>query len=868
MAALMATGAAMASRDVATREHRSVWMTPYLSSNWPSSTLTSQTNVNNNRRVIENRMKAFKRQNINVVYFHVRSMADALYKSSYEPWSYKVAGTRGGTPVGDPLQIIIEAAHANGIEIYAWVNPYRYSSSGLHGAGELNYETTHPDWLCQVGNNIILNPGKPEVTQRIVDVISEIVTNYDIDGVLYDDYFYISKMSESLDKAEYDAYKAGVEKPMSQADWRRDNVNNMVKRVNSAIKAIKPYVAFGVSPAGVACPAKTPTAYGLPMVSGDWQYDGIFSDPLAWLAAGDIDYMSPQIYWPNRWDELSAWWAKATQKYNRHLYPSVDISEISKGQTQEFVREALDARAKNPADCSGFVFFQYDQLVNFYENLYGKSMSLADNFAEGAFTTKALTPLRPWANKVEPRMTANVKRSDGTLTWDEVPGMRYTVYAVPAGSEGDFACQREYLDGISYTNSYAIPQDKASGYTWAVAVYDRYGNEYSPLFEGAAVTAPVAAKLTFPADGARASYMSDLTWESTGRRFILEVAADRAFDNIVAMLETDRPSANITDLTELVPGQTYYWRVRVSTPNAPESVSDVRSFVASKLSILTPSAGAAGISHRGFDITCDEGLEGTTYTFSVSGRGDLGDPVFTAEVGEPKVTVPAGLLCSGSTYYVGVTASSGNVSAKSDVVTFTTANVTDYAVPKFVIPSATSGTTVHANEAFTVEPWEGMKLVTVQLSSSTSFPTRTSTTITLSAFETKTKNLSELKLSSKALVDGNTYYVRCRGGYSIIGSNANKYTDYSAAHQFVYSAQNGIGDVADDARAAIYVDSADVLHFGADTRTVSVYTVSGALAAAYTVKSGESLSLASLPAGVYIITVTGDSVANLKWLKN
>lgn len=857
-----------ASRAEATREHRAVWVTPYLTGNWPSSPLTSETAVTNARRIINSRMEKFKEQNINIVYYHVRSFADALYKSSYEPWSYKIAGTRGGTPAGDPLEIIIEAAHANGIEVYAWVNPYRYSSNGYHGTGELNYETTHPDWLCKSGDDIILNPGKPEVTQRIVDVISEVAKNYDIDGVLYDDYFYINSMSTSLDKTEYDAYKAGAgDNPMSLADWRRANVNDMVHRVNVAIKSIKPYLNFGISPAGVACPAGTTEKYGLPMVSGDWQYNGIYSDPLSWLAAGDIDFISPQIYWPNRWDELASWWSKACQKFGRHNLPSVDLSTLDNG-TEEFMREALYVREQNPADASGFVFFQYGTLINYYEKVYDKSMAMPDNFARGVFTTKALTPLRTWTKSVSPVMTSNVRRDGSNLVWDEVKGMRYTVYAVPEGTEASFGCQREFLDGVSYTNSYAIPTDKATGYKWAVAVYDRYGNEYSPLFEGATATTIAAPELIYPVGGERAPFMADFTWKGQGSRFILELATDEAFDNIISTVETCTPTVNITDLTALTDGNTYYWRVRVSSPNAPEVTSAVESFMASKFALTAPSNNATGVDYNAATLSCDVGLEGTVYTFIVSNNSSLANPVYTAQVNTPTTTVPRSTLSSGTTYYAGVTAVLGSTTVTSDVVKFSTLDRTDYTAPKFVIPSAESGTTVYTDQALTVEPWDGMRNVKVELSTSTSFPVRGATTSrTLSDFGTATESLSDIKLSSKPLVDGTTYYTRCRGGYNVTGSTATKYTAYSPVYSFVYSSNLGVDDIVGDAQVAIYVDSEGTLHFGSDVKEVSVYTLAGALVATYTLDGANELSLSHLTQGAYLVTLKGDAVTTLKMVR-
>lgn len=859
---------AHADRSMAAREHRSVWISPYLSGNWPSSSFSNETSVANQKRIIENRMAKFKEQNINIVYFHVRAMADANYKSSYEPWASQSAGKRGGTPAGDPLQTIIDAAHANGIEVYAWVNPYRYSSSGLYGDGELNYETTHHDWLCISGKNVILNPGKKEVTQRIVDVISEVVTNYDVDGVLFDDYFYTSGMSTALDAKEYAEYTAEAgDGAMSQADWRRSNVNNMVHSVNSAIKSIKPYVAFGISPAGVACPPDVTTTHGLPEISGDWQYKGIFSDPLAWLAAGDLDYMSPQIYWPNRWDELETWWARATQKYNRHLYSSVDITGFTTGATTEYMREALDARDKNPADCSGFVFFDYAALIDNYDNVYDKKRPMSENFSMGVFTKKALTPLRPWNNVVAPVMTANVTREGSTLKWDNVESMRYTVYAVPEGTEADFACQREFLDGVSYTNSYQIPSEKQAGYKWAVAVYDRYGNEYSPLFEGATATQLEAPVIVSPAEGGRMSFTGTFKWQSTGNRFIIEVARDAAFSDKVGYIEGSGKEASVTDLAPLNVGDTYYWRVRAMAPNKAEAVSEPSSFVATGFNITSPANGTSNLSYKDLTITCDDGGTGTAYKFIVSEVASLANPVFTAEVNTPSVTIPNRVLQSGKKYYVSVTATNATSATTAETIEISTADRTDYEAPKFVIPSAQTGTTVYSDQAITVEPWEGMRNVKIMLATTTSFPARTSLSITLSDYATATKEAGTLKISSKNLVDGTTYYVRNQGTYSILGSTSGGTTDWSPVYEFTYSSEAGVDNIDADAHVAIYVDGDGILHFGDDTTSVEVYTTAGVTVATYQTAGAQAISLAHLAPGAYLIKVTAPRPVTLKWLK-
>lgn len=476
VAALAVTGSVMA-QSAPQREHRSMWMTPFLSGNWPSSAITTA-NEQAIKNVLVNRMEKFRNQNVNTVYYHCRAMCDATYDSKYEPWSSNVGGKRGQAPAFDPFGFLVETAHQKGIEVYAWLNPYRYCSSknGYGGSDERNYETSHPDWLIIQDKEIILNPGLEEVKQRIVDVALDIVTKYDVDGVIFDDYFYTSGTPMSADADLYAKYTAAGGK-LSQADWRRANVNEMVHRVNVAIKAVKPWVVFGIGPAGVASPPNVESEYGLPAApgGGDWQYGGIYSDPLAWYKNGDIDFMSPQIYWPSRFDALSEWWAKAAVKFGRHCYPSIDLSDISSFKYAEVAREIERSRQVSPNGAAGIVFFQYYNFVNHYERYNGKNTDLGSILGQDVWNTKALQPLHPWIKSEAPKMVTNVRSDGTTLSWDANDAKRYVVYKQPANQ----TTASLTIEQVVYTNSYTLPAD-AADYAWYVSSYDRYANLAAP----------------------------------------------------------------------------------------------------------------------------------------------------------------------------------------------------------------------------------------------------------------------------------------------------------------------------------------------------------------------------------------------------
>lgn len=851
------------AQNMPAREHRALWLSAYLNSGWPSNALTSDYQVTFQRNFLKKKLAQFKDQNINVIYFHVRPNCDAMYKSSYEPWGHQVAGTRGGTPLADPFQMLLEEAHAVGIEVYAWLNPYRYSgTTNLYGGNNpLNYETSHPDWLVRNSKEIYLNPGIPEVTQRIVDVVTEIVTNYDVDGVVYDDYFYPSGMGADQDATQYSAYtKAGG--TMSLADWRRNNINNMVKVVNKAIKKVKPYLPFGISPAGVACPPDI-AKYGLTSVTGDWQYDKIFSDPMSWLNAGDIDFLSPQIYWPNRFSELSKWYGVAARHFDRHFYPSVTLSNIVNDKVAEYVRETNTARQANTYDANGMVFFHYGEFVNYNEKYGDKRLTFGQIMAQEVFQDKALTPIRTWEHVWAPKMVTNVAASGTTLTWDAVPGMRYTVYAFPESvGEAAFACQREYLQGISYTNSYEIPADMASGYKWAVCVYDRYGNEYSAVTAGGKTVTGTKATLTYPVNGESAPEIFTFKWNGTASRSRIEVSDKADMSHIIALFDAAGNTASSMNMPHLENGKTYYWRVRSIGTNMTDALSDVQSFKGGRISFTAPADKSTGVSATPTltwtKVEVDQEVK--HHMAIVDGSTE----VYTYEGPANSVTVPAEVLRTGRTYTATLTTTVGSYETESEPITFTTVNRTDYTAPVFTNP-ASDGATIHVNEALTIEKWSGLASVTIYISTSKTSFGRTSYSVTLRDFETMTKALGEIKISGKALTDGKTYYCKTRAAYYV--DNTTKNTADSPVVSFVYSGTEGVNDVTADTSAAAYIDSESILHTGCGACAVNVYTLAGAAVHYGVADAAGELSLQALPAGMYIVRLADANSSAIKWIK-
>lgn len=850
------------------REHRAIWMSAFLSNNWPSAAITTA-NAESQKNIIVERLKKFKDQNINVLYYHVRANCDAMYESSYEPWSSNVSGTRGTAPAFDPFAYLVEQAHVYGIEVYAWVNPYRYHADidGSYGSHELNYETSHPEWLINgKSSNRVLNPAIEGVKQRVVDVCKEIITKYDVDGLIFDDYFYPQGgMYENSSAPDYSHYQASGTS-MSIADWRRANVNEMVRRVHKMVQETKPYVCFGISPAG-RYDSPTVSSYGLPTSPyGDMNYAALYCDPLAWMNEGTVDFISPQIYWPNWYVKLAEWWRDAAYRFNRHLFISTEVDDAKTEGAEELVQQTLRCREYCRENESGMAFFQYAQYVGYSEYYNGKNLIFANIMKQAVYQAKALTPLRYWRNAKTTAMVSNLKLNGTTLVWDKINGMRYTVYAVPSNiTDAEFACQREYLDGITYTNSYEIPSDKTSGYRWAVAVYDRYGNESSPLFVGASQKNIAAATLTYPINGNASNAFFDFKWTGNGSKYIVEIAEDMSFNKMIGSYET---TANILSSNKLYPklesGKTYYWRVVSLAANAKDVTSATTSFVAkSNLALISPADKSTNVSLTP-NIVWDTAEDGSTYLFELSARNDMSLILYSATTSKNSHQIPANILSGYTDYYVRISASKNGEKVVGDICTFKTLEATNVSAPVFVRPNA-NGVTLYSNETLKFQTWStGLLKVNIEVATSTSFPARSKITNSLTGYATETAELGSGTTGgwSKALSDGTKYYVRARGEYNT--SSGTKYTDWSTVMNFVYSSEAGIDDVTTD-KAEVYI-TADGTLVLAGTAKIGIYAISGQLVGSAVAESTYDLS--GLANGAYIIVVSdGVEFKTIKYVK-
>ncbi|GAB1414883.1 hypothetical protein MASR2M117_02890 [Paludibacter sp.] len=839
------------------REVRATWLSTVWRLDWPSTTVpaangtneasreTARTVQKNGLISILNKLQA---ANFNTVFFQVRGMSDAFYNSAYEPWSQYLSSERGADPGWDPLQFIIDEAHARGIEVHAWLNPYRYStSSESHGNLPTDYANTNPEWILDYGSfTKILNPGIPEVRKRICDVTEDIITKYDVDGIVFDDYFYVSGTTDAMDQAQFEAYNP---KGLSRGDWRRANVNQMVKDVYARINSIKPYVTFGISPAGVAASsAAVANSYGLPPApaGSDWQYNSIYSDPLAWLKDGSIDYISPQIYWTigsaNDFSKLSPWWAKAANLFGRHFYSS----NTSNFSNTELINQVNVNRNADLNGATGSVYFRTNDLVQ----------SALNALKAGPYSTKVLRAAYGWKTIPSQGLVENLTANGNKITWTYADNkVRYSIYAIPNANYNDAGIfsDAKYLVDISYIKEFTLPSGiSTSTHKIAVAVYDKYGYEHPPKVLGESTTTTNAAQLNYPADAQNVVLPALLTWQPVANAayYICEIAEDVNFTKPIAGRETLGAEFNSGLQTNLKDNTTYFWRVKTITPNAPAVTSQVRSFIGTKFKITSPADGSDKISMT-TEISWMSIGQGANYTLEVSNKPDFSNIAYSVTVQTTSATVPTGKLTTSTTYYARVKAVKGDIQAISERISFVTESV-HIPVPILILPA--DGVTVYGTSIQVSWQEQVSQGFRAELSKDPSFPTRQTTLKAVDAFVNTT--------SFDGLSDA-TYYVRVRA------KNSDGLTEPSASAMVILKNESGIKSIHEEVDCYAYADEHGSINIVLDNQgdnsvSVYVYSISGIVMEKYsssitTGKNNIKFNLNNYNPGIYLLKIKTDN---------
>ncbi|HOT95590.1 MAG TPA: SDR family NAD(P)-dependent oxidoreductase [bacterium] len=456
------------------REMRGVWVATVANIDWPSRPGLPVAEQQTEALAILDRVQALK---MNAVILQVRPQADALYASTLEPWSYYLTGEQGRAPEPwyDPLEFWVAQAHARGLELHAWFNPYRAGHPAMHNAfSNHSVVRRHPEWVHALADTgyYWLDPAVKGVQEHSLAVVLDVVRRYDVDGIHFDDYFYpyreYNRGGDFPDEAAWQAYRAGGGR-LARDDWRRDAVNRFIEKVYKGIKKAKPWVKFGISPFGVYRPGY-PEGYG----GGFDQYAVLYADARLWLNRGWVDYFTPQLYWnisnlQTSYPVLLGWWQGENCK-GRQLWPGLYMRpEIERRQMAlEIVNQVMVTRGMLRA-APGTILFSMRSLMN-ADSVYFKVL------AQGPFARAALMPACRWLDDRAPepplvQVTAN--DSGHHLIWQPRGKEKPFLYALYFKSAGRWR-QKLFPAVVTETD---LPGAGGGISALAVTAVDRVGNE-------------------------------------------------------------------------------------------------------------------------------------------------------------------------------------------------------------------------------------------------------------------------------------------------------------------------------------------------------------------------------------------------------
>jgi uncharacterized lipoprotein YddW (UPF0748 family) len=424
------------------RELRAAWIATVNNIDWPSKPGLS---AEEQKAELISYLDLFKKMNLNAVVMQVRPCADAFYVSQYEPWSEFLTGKQGTDPGYDPLQFAIAECHKRCMELHAWLNPYRASRDNDYTKLAPNHPfKQHPEWFVPYKEKTYFDPAIPESRGFVCKVVKDIVTRYDVDAIHFDDYFYpYSDFNDSWSFVKYNRGYAAAKKD----DWRRENVDILIKMLRDTIKSVKPYVKFGISPYAV-WRNKRDDQRGSDTQSFSYtNYDHLYADIRLWLEKGWIDYVLPQLYFSIGYSRLdfrtvADWWAG--NSYNHGLYAGIGTYRLDKAakdsawhSTDEIVRQSEYIR-KLPV-YGGFCYFN---ARNFKDNV----MNINEVIEKKVNPYPALVPPLPGLPANQPLKPAKLKydKNQRMLSWsvkDAAGAMSpryFVIYRFPKGEKPDF----------------------------------------------------------------------------------------------------------------------------------------------------------------------------------------------------------------------------------------------------------------------------------------------------------------------------------------------------------------------------------------------------------------------------------------------
>ena len=411
------------------REFRAAWITPTEGGDWPSRPGLS---VEEQKAELSAVLDAAQADGLNAVLLHVRTAADAFYPTRRAPWSRYLTGRDGASSLGsyagyDPLALAVDEAHARGLQLHVWFNPFRAMPPDDLGKAAPGHVTrTHPEWVRHYGKSTWIDPGIPAARRAVLDAILEVVDRYDIDGVHLDDYFYPyleeATITRRVGKGKHRRRitrrvtlsfpddpswrKYGRAKGWTdRAAWRRANVDDFVRTLYSEVKARKRWVLVGISPFGIWRPGHPEGITGLD------SYAEVYADTRKWLREGWLDYLAPQLYWPldnyqQRFTRLDAWW-RSENTLGRHLWPGLFTMRVASRNdpwpADEIAHEvdALRDARRGTTESLGHVHFRMRTLL---APLEGDTTTFGAALRTTEYATPAVPPASPWLGASPPAM--------------------------------------------------------------------------------------------------------------------------------------------------------------------------------------------------------------------------------------------------------------------------------------------------------------------------------------------------------------------------------------------------------------------------------------------------------------------------------
>jgi len=454
------------------REMRAVWVATVSNIDWPSSRTRTPVQQRNEALAILDKAVELR---LNAVILQIRPACDALYPSKYEPWSEYLTNKMGvpPSPLYDPLQFWIDEARKRGLELHAWFNPYRARASSGVGPADARHVSNKFPWIVRTyGNQLWLDPGDPLTPRYTMNVIFDVLARYDIDAVHFDDYFYPYPISGTPfpDDSTYSAYldSGGV---LSRGDWRRENVNGLVRNLYFAIRGLRPGTKFGISPFGIWRPNNPPGITGLDA------YASIYADSRKWLQQGWVDYLTPQLYWridppQQSYPALLDWWVQQNTQL-RHIWPGNFTSNVGSQFGDWPISEILNQIdiTRNQAGATGNVHFSSRALM-------GNWKGIADALKTGPYAAPALVPATPWLDNTappKPSLSTSANATTRTFNWNPGVGEPARRYA---------ACYRygtrwtfEIVPSTVLSKALPLSNGFGSLNAFQIAAVDKVGNE-------------------------------------------------------------------------------------------------------------------------------------------------------------------------------------------------------------------------------------------------------------------------------------------------------------------------------------------------------------------------------------------------------